>query len=45
MHLIIPGLGFFGSILYEIIVRFMGSEILRTVLSFIIRQGLTTIGL
>jgi hypothetical protein len=45
MQLIISGLGFFGSNLYEIIVRILGSEILRTVLSFIIRQGLTSIGL
>ena len=45
MHLIIPALGYFGTNLYEFILRIMGSEILRTILSFIIRQGLTRIGL
>ena len=45
MHHLVSGFSFFGVDLFDFIVRIMGSEVLRTVLSFLIRQSLTHIGL
>jgi hypothetical protein len=45
MYLLAPAIGFFGTNLYDFLLRVVGSEILRTVASFIIRSALTRIGL
>jgi hypothetical protein len=45
MHLLSPAIGFFGTNLYDYLIRVMGSEILRTIASFLIRTALTRIGL
>jgi hypothetical protein len=45
MYLINTAIGFFGSNLYDFLIRVMGSEILRTIASFLIRTALTRIGL
>jgi hypothetical protein len=45
MNHIFSGLSFFGVDIVDFLVRIMGSEVLRTVLSFLIRQSLTHIGL
>jgi hypothetical protein len=45
MYLINTAIGFFGGNLYDFLIRVMGSEILRTIASFLIRTALTRIGL
>jgi hypothetical protein len=45
MYLITPAIGFFSTNIYDFLVRVMGSEILRTIASFLIRTALTRIGL
>ncbi len=45
MYLLAPAIGFFGTNLYDFLLRVVGSEILRTIASFIIRSALTRIGL
>jgi hypothetical protein len=45
MYLLAPAIGFFGTNIYDFLLRVMGSEILRTIASFIIRSALTRIGL
>jgi hypothetical protein len=45
MYLLTPAMGFFGTNIYDFLLRVMGSEILRTIASFIIRSVLTRIGL
>ena len=45
MYLLTSAMGLFGTNLYDFLLRVVGSEILRTVASFIIRSALTRIGL
>jgi len=45
MNHIFSAISIFGVDIFDFIVRIMGSEVLRTVLSFLIRQSLTHIGL
>jgi hypothetical protein len=45
MNHVLSAFSFFGVDLFDFIVKIMGSEVLRTVLSFLIRQSLTHIGL
>ena len=45
MNYVIAAFSFFGVDIVDFLVRIMGSEVLRTVLSFLIRQSLTHIGL
>jgi hypothetical protein len=45
MYLLTSAMGFFGTNIYDFLLRVMGSEILRTIASFIIRSALTRIGL
>jgi hypothetical protein len=45
MHLLSPAVGFFGTNIYDFLIKVMGSEILRTIASFLIRSALTRIGL
>ncbi|MFM8693176.1 MAG: hypothetical protein ACKOCY_00945 [Actinomycetota bacterium] len=45
MHLLTPAMGLFSTNIYDFLLRVMGSEILRTIASFIIRSALTRIGL
>jgi hypothetical protein len=45
MNHIFSAISFFGVDIFDFIVRIMGSEVLRTVISFLIRQSLTHIGL
>gem|GEM_PF-876557 len=45
MYLPTSARGFFGTNIYDFLLRVMGSEILRTIASLIIRSALTRIGL
>jgi hypothetical protein len=45
MYLLTSAMGLFGTNIYDFLLRVMGSEILRTIASFIIRSALTRIGL
>ena len=45
MYLLTPAIAFFGTNIYDFLLRVMGSEILRTIVSFVIRSALTRIGL
>ena len=45
MNHIFSALSFFGVDIFDFLVRIMGSEVIRTILSFLIRQSLTHIGL
>jgi len=45
MYLLTSAMGFFSTNIYDFLLRVMGSEILRTIASFIIRSALTRIGL
>ncbi len=45
MNHIFSTISIFGVDIFDFIIRIMGSEVLRTVISFLIRQSLTHIGL
>jgi len=45
MYLWTTAAGLFGANFYDLILRFMGSEVLRTIVSFVIRSALTWVGI
>jgi hypothetical protein len=45
MFLLTPAIGFFSTNIYDFFVRVLGSEILRTIASLLIRTAFTRIGL